>query len=121
MSQVQQNKVGLDIIHQVREAILEGRLRPGNHLPPEKELVANLGVSQDSLRESVRSLEAIGFLPIPEGAGCGAVMLEADMQTMRDSIAYFLHFQNVSVRDLSEVRKMFEPYLTRLPAEGLGA
>lgn len=43
------------------------------------------------------------------------------MQTMRDSIAYFFHFQNVSVWDLAEVRKLFGPYLTRLAAERLGA
>lgn len=43
------------------------------------------------------------------------------MKTTRDSIANFLHFQNVSVVDLSQVRKMIEPPLTRLAAERLSS
>jgi len=117
---VPQNKIALDIIRQVREAILEGRLRPGDHLPTEKDLVAKFGVSKHSLREAMRSLEAMGFLTIRKGSGGGAVVLEVDMKTTRDSIANFLHFQNVSVKDQSEVRKLFEPYLARLAAERLG-
>ena len=67
----------------------------------------------------MRALEAMGFLSIRKGYGGGAVVLEVDMKTTRDSIANFLHFQNVSVRNLSEVRKLVEPYLARLAAERL--
>lgn len=115
--EIKQSKVALDIIHQVRQSILEGKLRPGDRLPPEKELVAKFGVSKHSLREAFRALEAMGFLSIRKGSGGGAVVLEVDMQTTRDSIFNFLHFQNVSVRDLSAVRKVLEPHLTRLVAE----
>lgn len=117
--QVQQKKVALDIIRQIREAILGGKLRAGDRLPTEKELVTKFGVSKHTLREAVRALEAMGFLTVRKGAGGGPVVLEVDMKTTRDSIANFLHFQNISVRDLSEVRKLFEPYLTRLACERL--
>jgi len=116
---VQQNKVALEIISQIREAILNGTLNPGDRLPPEKELVSNFGVSKHSLREAMRALEAMGFLEVRKGAAGGAVVLEVDMKTARESIANFLYFQNVSVRDLSEVRKVIEPYLARLAAERL--
>jgi len=115
--QVEQNKVALDIIRQVRQSILEGKLRPGDRLPPEKELVQSFGVSKHSLREALRALESMGFLSIRKGAGGGAVVLEVDMKTTRDSIFNFLHFRNVSVEDLSEVRKIFEPHLARRAAE----
>ena len=118
-SRVEQNKVALDIIHQVREAILEGKLQAGDRLPPEKQLLAKFGVGKHTLREAVRALEAMGFLSIRKGYGGGAVVLEVDMKTTRDSIANFLHFQNVSVRNLSEVRRLVEPYLARLAAERL--
>ena len=118
-SRVEQNKVALDIIRQVREAILEGKLQAGDRLPPEKQLLAKFGVGKHTLREAVRALEAMGFLSIRKGYGGGAVVLEVDMNTTRDSIANFLHFQNVSVRNLSEVRKLVEPYLARLAAERL--
>lgn len=115
--QVEQNKVALDIIRQIRQTILDGKLRPGDRLPPEKELVLKFGVSKHSLREALRALETMGFLSIRKGAGGGAVVLEVDLKTTRDSIFNFLHFQNVSVADLSEVRRIFEPHLAKLAAE----
>ena len=114
---VQQKKVAVDIIRQVRDIILEGKLRPGDRLPPEKELVVKFGVSKHGVREALRALESMGFLSIRKGAGGGAVVLAVDMKTTRDSIFNFLHFRNVSVEDLSQVRKIFEPHLARLAAE----
>jgi len=118
---VQQNKVSLDIISQIREAILSGTLNPGDRLPPEKTLVTNFGVSKQTLREAMRVLEVMGFLEVRKGAGGGAVVLEVDMKTARESIANFLYFQNVSVQHLSQVRKVFEPHLARLAAERLSS
>ncbi len=117
--EIKQNKVALDIIQQVRQTILDGKLKPGDRLPPEKELVAKFGVSKHSLREAFRALEVMGFLSIRKGSGGGAEVLQVDIKTTRDSIFNFLHFQNVSVKDLSEVRKVLEPHLTRLAAERL--
>ncbi len=117
--EVQQNKISLDIISQIREAILSGTLNPGDRLPPEKELVSNFGVSKHTLREALRALEVMGFIEVRKGAAGGAVVLEVDMKTTRESIANFLYFQNVSISDLSEVRKVFEPHLARLAAERL--
>ncbi|MFZ5865209.1 MAG: FadR/GntR family transcriptional regulator [Thermodesulfobacteriota bacterium] len=117
--EVQQKKVALDIVRQVREAILDGKLRAGDRLPAEKDLVTQFAVSKHTLREALRALEAMGFLAIRKGSGGGATILEVDMRTTRDSIANFLHFQNVSVLDLSQVRKLIEPQLTRMAAEDL--
>lgn len=117
---VNQDKISTEIIRQIREAILTGQLHPGDQLPPEKNLLIKFGVSKQTLREALRALEVMGFLSIRKGASGGAVVVEVDMQTTRDSIANFLHFKNVSVRELSEARKILEPYLARLAAERLG-
>lgn len=114
-------KMSTHIIRQVREAILNGQLQPGQSLPPEKDLITQFGVSKHTLREALRSLEAMGFIEIKRGAGGGPVVSEVDMEITRDSIANFLHFQNVSVKDLSEIRKIIEPYLARLAAERFSA
>lgn len=119
--EVQHKKVSLEIISQIREAILNGSLNPGDRLPPEKKLVASFGVSKHTLREAIRALEAMGFLEVRKGASGGAVVLEVDMKTTRQSIADFLYFQNVSIQHLSEVRKVFEPYLARMAAERMSS
>jgi GntR family transcriptional repressor for pyruvate dehydrogenase complex len=115
------DKMSTHIIRQVREAILKGELQTGQCLPSEKELIIQFGVSKHTLREALRTLEAMGFIEIKRGAGGGPVVSEVDMKTTRDSIANFLHFQNVSVSSLSEVRKILEPYLARKAAETFSA
>lgn len=111
------DKMSTNIIRQVREAIMNGELQPGECLPPEKDLITQFGVSKHTLREALRSLEAMGFIEIRRGAGGGPVVSEVDMEITRDSIANFLHFQNTSIHDLSEVRRIIEPYLARHAAE----
>ena len=111
------DKMSTTIIRQVREAILHGELKPGESLPPEKDLIVQFGVSKHTLREALRALEGMGFISIRRGAGGGPVVSEVDMETTRESVANFLHFQNVSIQDLSDVRKIIEPYLARRAAE----
>jgi len=114
------NKLTAQIVTQVRDAILTGKLQPGHRLPSEKDLLVQFGVSKHTLREALRALESMGFIEIRQGAGGGAVICELDMDNTRDMIASFLYFKNVSVKNLCEVRKVFEPYLARLAAERLG-
>lgn len=115
-----QEKRSMHIVRQVRQAILNGKLKPGHKLPSEKELLIQFGVSKHTLREALRALESMGFIEIRQGAGGGPVICEIDMDNTRDMIASFLYFKNVSVKNLCEVRKIFEPYLARLAAERIG-
>jgi GntR family transcriptional repressor for pyruvate dehydrogenase complex len=64
---VKSNKISENIVEQIRKAIFEGRLKPGDKLPPERELMKNFKVSKATLREAMRSLEVLGFLEIREG------------------------------------------------------
>src|SRR4051794_18860504 len=51
--------------------IIEGDLRPGAMLPPEKEMLGRFGVGRASLREALRHLELQGVLSIRPGPGGG--------------------------------------------------
>jgi len=108
---VKSNKVSQNIIDQIRNAIFEGRLKPGDKLPSEKELINNFNVSKATLREALRSLEVLGFLEIRKGVSGGAFVTEVDMTKARDSVTNFLLFKNLSLKDLSEVRLLLEPYI----------
>jgi GntR family transcriptional repressor for pyruvate dehydrogenase complex len=108
---VKSNKVSQHIIDQIRNAIFEGRLKPGDKLPSERELVQRFGVSKTTLREALRSLEVLGFLEIRKGVSGGAIVTEVDMTTARNSFTNFLLFKNLSLKDLSEVRLLLEPYI----------
>ncbi len=111
------DKISSSIIQQIKSAILSGEVSPGEALPPEKDLVEQFGVSKHTLREALRTLESMGLITIKRGAGGGPVVSEVDIETARESFANFLHFKNVSLSDLSEVRILIEPYLARKAAE----
>ncbi len=108
---VKSNKVSQHITEQIRNAIFDGRLKPGDKLPSEKELTERFKVSKVTLREALRSLEVLGFLEIRKGVSGGAFVTEVDMTKARDSFTNFLLFKNLSLKDLSEVRLLLEPYI----------
>jgi GntR family transcriptional repressor for pyruvate dehydrogenase complex len=108
---VKSDKVSQHIIGQIRKAIFDGRLRPGDKLPSERELIGKFEVSKATLREALRSLEVLGFLEIRKGVSGGAFVTEVDMVKARDSFTNFLLFKNLSLEDLSEVRLLLEPYI----------
>lgn len=57
------------IADQIERLIDERSLRPGDRLPPERELAALLGVSRPSVREAIKTLSALGRLTVQHGRG----------------------------------------------------
>ena len=60
-SKIRQPKLSDVIEQQLEFLILEGTLRPGEKLPPERELAKQFDVSRPSLREAIQRLEAKGL------------------------------------------------------------
>ncbi len=105
------------IISQIRTAILAGKLKPGDILPPEKKLVDQFGVSKQTLRESLRALEHMGLIDVRKGIGGGAHIVEVDMQVTKQSLANFLYFRDLTIENLSELRKLLEPHAAAKAAQ----
>jgi len=57
------------IAHELERRILEGALKPGDRLQPERELAVELGVSRPSLREAIQKLVSKGLLHSRQGGG----------------------------------------------------
>lgn len=66
---VMPEKLSSAVVRQIEELILRGILRPGERLPPERELAERLAVSRPSLRDAVGHLQAAGLLTTKAGAG----------------------------------------------------
>lgn len=62
-------KLSTAVIRQIEQLILRGVLRPGERLPPERELAERLNVSRPSLREAISELQEAGLLSARPGAG----------------------------------------------------
>jgi len=116
---VRQSKTTEIIIGQIRTAILGGRLSPGDRLPPEKQLGEQFQVSKQTLRESMRALEHMGLIDVRKGVGGGAFIVEVDEQVAAQNLANYLYFKNLTIADLSEFRRIMEPYAAARAAESI--
>jgi GntR family transcriptional repressor for pyruvate dehydrogenase complex len=60
---------GEPVMQKLRRDILTGRYRPGDRLPPERELAERLGTNRNTLREALRMLEADNLVRARQGDG----------------------------------------------------
>lgn len=81
-----------------------GALRPGDKLPPERDLALQLGVSRNVLREAIRSLEMAGVLRLQKGTKGGAFVCEGDTSRMNGVMRDMLSLGTISIRELSDAR-----------------
>ena len=56
-------------MEQIRNLIKEGKLKPGDKLPPEQMLAKNFGTSRPSVREALSALEILGITESRGGKG----------------------------------------------------
>ena len=102
------------IIGQIRDAVLSGQLKPGDRLASEKELVSQFDVSKATLREALRALEVMGLVESRKGASGGVYITQVELQTTIHSMMNFLHFQSLSISEITMIRFMLEPNIARL-------
>lgn len=57
------------IVNRIRDSISRGELRPGDRLPPERDLASQLGVSRMAVREGIKVLSAMGLVEVRQGDG----------------------------------------------------
>jgi GntR family transcriptional repressor for pyruvate dehydrogenase complex len=93
-----------EICERIREQLALGVLKPGDKLPPERDLAQQLGVSRNVLREALRTLEMAGVLRLQKGVKGGAFVQEGDTSRMNDVMRDMLSLGTISVRELSEAR-----------------
>ncbi|HUK43113.1 MAG TPA: FadR/GntR family transcriptional regulator [Candidatus Bathyarchaeia archaeon] len=104
---ISRNKVYQEVARQLERHILE-QLKPGDLLPPERQLGELLGVSRGSVRDAIRSLELKGLLEPRQGIG--TVVCDPGASTS-DTLANALLDKRQLVAELIDVRKMIEPHV----------
>src|SRR3982751_5577004 len=57
------------VAKQIERLIAKGVLKPGDRLPPARELAVNFGVGRSSVRDAIRTLEVIGIVESRQGHG----------------------------------------------------
>ncbi len=106
-----------DIAGQIRAQIAGGRLRPGDRLPPERELAALFQVSRNTLREALRALEIAGIIESRKGANGGAFVLPGNSDVVVRGLSDLYRLGTITPEHLTEARTWLSELVVRVVCE----
>jgi DNA-binding FadR family transcriptional regulator len=110
-------KVFQEVVAQIEEAILTGRIKTGQTLPSERDLKETFQISRGTLREALRVLEQKGLIEIRLGVGGGSVVRDVDAGRVSESLGLLIRSQKVSLLHLAEFREAVEGSIAAQAAE----
>ena len=112
---VERRKVYEQIAEQLLGQIGSGRLRPGDPMPPERELTESFGVGRSSIREALRMLESLGVIRAANG---GAFVVAEAANPLNSSLRLvFTLDDRAGMHDLFELRRIIDCEAAALAAE----
>jgi GntR family transcriptional repressor for pyruvate dehydrogenase complex len=108
-------KTAILVAHALAERV--AALTPGDVLPPERDLIAELRVGRNTLREALRLLEAQGVVVVKTGSRGGPVVSLPDHRPLADTLSVYLQSSESAYREVIQARRAIEADLARLAAE----
>ncbi|MGE4243147.1 FadR/GntR family transcriptional regulator [Ramlibacter sp.] len=93
-----------DVATQIRDQIASGGLKEGDKLPPERTLAEALGVSRNTVREALRSLEYAGLLELKPGMAGGAYIRNGSSGAIRAAFDDLMSLGALNASQLTEAR-----------------
>ncbi|UWF77104.1 MULTISPECIES: FadR/GntR family transcriptional regulator [Microbacterium] len=98
------------VLERIEGNLLDGVLGPGDRLPSERELAADLGVARSSVREALRVLEVMGLIRTTTGSGpqAGAIVVAAPGGGMAALLRLQVAAQGFPLRDVVQTRLVLE-------------
>jgi GntR family transcriptional repressor for pyruvate dehydrogenase complex len=92
------------VVDYLKELIHQGKFKPGDKMPPERELVQLMNVSRNTVREAYKMLAAQGYLTIKHGNG--VFVADEEMQIQQLTSAFFI--KKDGLLELFAIRKVLE-------------
>ena len=112
---VKKRRVYEDIVGQINHLIQRGKLKRGDQLPTERELVDTFKVSRASVREAIFYLEAINL--VQRRQGDGTYVIASDEEAIVQPLATSLFHEKDDLIDIFSLRKIIEPEVAQLASE----
>jgi GntR family transcriptional regulator, transcriptional repressor for pyruvate dehydrogenase complex len=111
--------LGMGVVEQLSRLIQEGTFRPGEKLPPERQMAQNFGVARGPVREALRALALAGLIAIVPGKG--TFVAEKKLAPHPNEIRAYIGREIRSVRCVYEARRVIESFMVELAADRIGA
>lgn len=101
----------------IRSKILSGDIEVGAHLPPERTMVEDSGLTRAAVREALQLLQHQGLIVTRPGRGGGSIAARPDASAFMSSVDLQLQGWAPGSQMLFEARQVIEPWCAALAAE----
>ncbi len=109
------------IVADVRQALFDKQLKPGDFLGTEKDLAARFGASRIVARDALRTLEALGVVEIRMGKGGGARIAKGNPRLFAEALAVQLELTSIGVAEVMDAQRAVEMLGAELAAQNATA
>lgn len=103
------SRLSENVANQIRKAIFEEKLVPGDKLPSEKELAESFGVSRTTAREAIRLLEISGLLSVKPGQDGGSFVIQPDVSRLQPIALDLIRARSLTIEHFTRARMILEP------------
>lgn len=114
---IQTKRAFEEVAEQIREQLSKGLLKPGDRLPPERDLAEQFNLSRNTVREALRALEMSGLLEFRKGATGGAFVREGQSDAVISGFSDLYRLGFILPGDLAEARLLIGVEVTRLACQ----
>ncbi|RLC22732.1 MAG: hypothetical protein DRH93_09135 [Deltaproteobacteria bacterium] len=114
---LRKEKLSNQVKEVLKQAILEGKFKPGDKLPPETQLVDQLKVSKVTIREALNEMESEGLIEKRRGIYGGSFVAQPGFDKIGQVMNNFYQFGGLTPEELVEFRQILEPQLVAIAVE----
>ena len=111
----QRNTLVADIINELRQMILTGKIQPGEFLPPRKDLASQFGVGLSTVQEAIQALTALGLLESRPGKGTW--VRDDALDTLIHPTMVKARLGELNAQQVYEARSVIEVALTEFASQ----
>ncbi|RMF88855.1 MAG: FadR family transcriptional regulator [Nitrospinota bacterium] len=112
---IKKTRIYEEVVAQILALIREGKLKPGDQLPSERELAETFQVSRTSVREAIRAMETQGV--VLSRPGSGTFIAVRNLESIVQELISLLLEDRSDLIDIFEMRRLLEPHIAALAAE----
>ena len=105
-SPIRSRKLSDEVYRQLVSLISSGELKPGDKIPSERELAADMGISRQSIREALNRAEVMRLIEVRQGEG--SFILSSVNESLKPPLSLIMEKEVERIFDFLEIRKLVE-------------
>jgi GntR family transcriptional repressor for pyruvate dehydrogenase complex len=114
---IQTDRISNVVVDQIKDAVFQKKLKAGDKLPSERQLMDQFKTSRVTIREAIKTLEQFGILEIKRGTEGGAFIRDPNTKFVSNFLQDMFSMGKIKISNLTEARMAIEPFSVKLATE----